>query len=329
MSQSIPLERFWSLGQWEKTQSAPWVGRWILSCPVGDGIIYRYTLSSGMDLYLTRYTFFEPVRLALTADQSLIGFYFCLAGQGRIHETDSEAVFVQIRGDNGFYARPAGSHGVLEVPGGKEVILVSVSVPMDRFDRLAGTCCMETPKVLSRIMDTGRKQFAFASFKGTPRIRAVVDQILNHSFADSLDYRLFMEAKAWEIMACIIDQARKGSGTRSPRISLCRDDLDRLHHVRDILKANMEAPPCLSELASQAGMNHFKLNQAFKQEFGGTVFRVLREIRLETARDLLLSGQMNVTQASFHVGYSSLSHFAKAFRTQYGISPGDCMTRAF
>ena len=46
---------------------------------------------------------------------------------------------------------------------------------------------------------------------------------------------------------------------------------------------------------------------------GLTISRYLRNLRLERAAELLHSGRSNVTEAALVVGFSSLSHFSKAF----------------
>lgn len=48
----------------------------------------------------------------------------------------------------------------------------------------------------------------------------------------------------------------------------------------------------------------------------------LTELRLRRAAELLERGEMSVTAICFACGYSSLSHFLRAFRQKYGASPG-------
>ncbi|MCG8472272.1 MAG: AraC family transcriptional regulator [Desulfobacterales bacterium] len=97
--------------------------------------------------------------------------------------------------------------------------------------------------------------------------------------------------------------------------------------AREILTRRLEAPPTLDALARRTGMNHVKLNRGFKELYGTTVFGLLRELRLDKAKELLLSGEMNVTETSYSVGYSSLSYFSRIFKDHHGLSPGDCVKR--
>ena len=55
---------------------------------------------------------------------------------------------------------------------------------------------------------------------------------------------------------------------------------------------------------------------------GVTMRAYLIELRLRRAAELLESGETSVTAACFACGYSSLSHFLRAFRQRYGVSPG-------
>ena len=64
------------------------------------------------------------------------------------------------------------------------------------------------------------------------------------------------------------------------------------------------------------------LSGVFSSVMGVTMRAYLIELRLRRAAELLESGETSVTAACFACGYSSLSHFLRAFRQRYGVSPG-------
>lgn len=70
------------------------------------------------------------------------------------------------------------------------------------------------------------------------------------------------------------------------------------------------------------GCSPFHLSRGFSQEVGLTIQQYLRGIRLERAAELLRTGQCNVTEAAFEVGYNSLSHFSSSFHEMFGCCPG-------
>lgn len=88
-----------------------------------------------------------------------------------------------------------------------------------------------------------------------------------------------------------------------------------------ILRGNIETPPRLPDLARQVGLSPPRLNRAFRHRFGATVFAYLRVLRLEEARRLLESSDINITDAAFNVGYQSLPSFSRAFRDRFGVCP--------
>jgi AraC-like DNA-binding protein len=96
---------------------------------------------------------------------------------------------------------------------------------------------------------------------------------------------------------------------------------DRVQRVKDILARDLEQPPTLADLGKEVGCSPFYLSRIFSEETGLTISRYLRNVRLERAAELLRGGKCNVTEAAMAVGYSSLSHFSKAFAEMYGSCP--------
>ncbi|HEY1121772.1 MAG TPA: AraC family transcriptional regulator, partial [Haloferula sp.] len=79
----------------------------------------------------------------------------------------------------------------------------------------------------------------------------------------------------------------------------------------------------LEALAKHVGCTPSYLSTLFKQHTGKTPSQTLREIRIERAAILLRDGKNNVTEAAYAVGYTSLSHFTKAFVIEKGVRPSD------
>ena len=105
--------------------------------------------------------------------------------------------------------------------------------------------------------------------------------------------------------------------------SLRPRDAEKVRYAREIVAGNFQTPPRLIDLARTVGLPHTRLNLYFRQMFGTTIFGYLRQIRLNNAKQLFDEGHKNVTEVAYDVGYASLSHFAKAFRGHFGISPRD------
>jgi AraC-like DNA-binding protein len=102
-----------------------------------------------------------------------------------------------------------------------------------------------------------------------------------------------------------------------------KTDLESMQHVERILSSRLEGFPSLESLAHEVFMSTSKLKNLFKQVYGYTLYDYYNKSRLQRARELLMNGQCSIKQAGSEIGFSNLSHFAKAFRKEFGILPRD------
>ncbi|WP_188929654.1 helix-turn-helix transcriptional regulator [Puia dinghuensis] len=102
-----------------------------------------------------------------------------------------------------------------------------------------------------------------------------------------------------------------------------KNDLESMQHVEHILSSRLEGFPSLESLAQEVFMSTSKLKNLFKQVYGHTLYDYYNKSRLQRAKDLLITGQCSIKQAGSEIGFSNLSHFAKAFRKEFGILPRD------
>jgi AraC family transcriptional regulator len=96
---------------------------------------------------------------------------------------------------------------------------------------------------------------------------------------------------------------------------------ERVERVKELLARDLANPPTLETLGQDVGCSPFYLSRIFSREVGFTIPQYLRNLRMERAAELLRTGRYNVTEAATEVGYSSLSHFSKAFCETIGCCP--------
>ena len=154
----------------------------------------------------------------------------------------------------------------------------------------------------------------------TVAMQTVLHQILHCPFQD-ITKKVYLESKVWELTALLIGEERERHQSKRSASNLKPDDIDRIHHAREILSNSLDNPPCLSELARQIGSNEYTLKRGFREVFDTTAFGYLYEQRMEYARQLLLTREFNVAQVATKVGYASQGRFAIAFRKKFGVNP--------
>ncbi len=155
--------------------------------------------------------------------------------------------------------------------------------------------------------------------KMTPAMVHIVNGILNCPLQGNLR-NLVMEAKVIEFIALQLNQLEKERYHRSPK-KIKAADRDAFYALRDLLDRSFTGDHSLKSLARSFGLNEFKLKKGFKELFGTTVFDYLHDLRMEHARQLLLSDNILVNEVSGIVGYKNPNHFSTAFKRKYGINP--------
>ena len=78
----------------------------------------------------------------------------------------------------------------------------------------------------------------------------------------------------------------------------------------------------LELLTNGVGVNRNKVNEMLKDELGLTFSAYLNKLRsTEAARLLHEQPDATISEIAFSVGYKSVAHFNKVFKTEYGCTP--------
>ena len=97
--------------------------------------------------------------------------------------------------------------------------------------------------------------------------------------------------------------------------------------VRRMLWSDLSAGrPELSNVASQLGISARTLQRRLREN-GTSYTLVLDELRREVSSELLVDGNLAVSDVAYLLGYSEPSAFQRAFRRWHGLSPREFKTR--
>lgn len=152
-----------------------------------------------------------------------------------------------------------------------------------------------------------------------PEIAKTIEQIIACPF-DGLLKKNYLQSKITGILLDVLLEAN-GLSNIDSMVDLPKSDVESLQLVEQHIKANLEKDLSILELTKVAGFNSSKLKQDFKRVYGTTIFKFITQIRMETARDLILNGGFTIAQAAHEVGYSNPQHFTKAFKRTLGYLP--------
>ena len=98
--------------------------------------------------------------------------------------------------------------------------------------------------------------------------------------------------------------------------------LKSIDRVREFAQASLADKIVLDDLARMVDLDRFSFLRLFKRTIGMTPHAWLLRLRLERAVELLRQGgDRPITEIAHAVGFFDQSHFNRAFRQAYGVTP--------
>ena len=117
----------------------------------------------------------------------------------------------------------------------------------------------------------------------------------------------------------------RGEGTLGTKdIAVTSVDERFLKNVMQTIEENMDDEDfSVEDLAKAVAMSRSQLHRKIKAltDISPSVF--IRTMRLQRGRQLLEQNAGNATEVAFMVGFNSSTYFAKCFKEQFGMSPGE------
>ena len=100
----------------------------------------------------------------------------------------------------------------------------------------------------------------------------------------------------------------------------------RLHNSKTIqvvrlMQQHIEDPLPVDDLARLIAVTRRQLERLFSAHLGETPSRFYAQVRLERARELLRETEMGILAVGVACGFASASHFSRAYRNHFGVSP--------
>ena len=92
--------------------------------------------------------------------------------------------------------------------------------------------------------------------------------------------------------------------------------IEMVHYSEEPLKTNFSV-----FLSEQLAFEYTYLSQLFSQATGTTIEQYIISQKIERAKELLLYDELNLTEISYLLNYSSVAHLSSQFKKVTGLTP--------
>ncbi|MFE8701383.1 helix-turn-helix transcriptional regulator [Cytobacillus sp. FJAT-54145] len=124
----------------------------------------------------------------------------------------------------------------------------------------------------------------------------------------------------WE-MAALLLNIQPGSHSklleRSPKVL----GNPALQNILSFIEKHHPDKLSNKDISTTFQISQMQLYRMFQDHLGVTPNQYVKDIRLQTARDLLIKSKKDITTISYDAGFGSLSSFERVFKKKFGVTP--------
>ena len=97
----------------------------------------------------------------------------------------------------------------------------------------------------------------------------------------------------------------------------------KLNYITNYISNNFREIDSVAELAKKCYISKSHMCRIFKEQLGVSVSSYINNVKINTARELLISGNMTILEIAVESGFNSTQYFHKIFKAQFGCSPNE------
>ncbi|WP_027718608.1 helix-turn-helix domain-containing protein [Desulfovirgula thermocuniculi] len=141
------------------------------------------------------------------------------------------------------------------------------------------------------------------------------------AMASGLKYlqQISAATSAAEMRRVIMSAARELAAQAAARLTGMRSQV--VKRALEYINRHYAHPISLHDVASSVGLSSCYFSYLFKKEVGQKFIDYLSHLRIEKAKQLLLTTTMSVAEIAHRVGYHDPNYFSKVFKNLTGVPP--------
>lgn len=157
----------------------------------------------------------------------------------------------------------------------------------------------------------------FMSVSSPEPYTRLLDEMLRLWINPQPGSELLLKSKSLELLGLLYKDAIQQNVLRgSPRLT------DTVTRAMDYIAAHYGEPVQLTDIAAAVNLSPYHFHRQFTRAVTMTPLAYLTRVRIEQARELLLTTRMPVSEIAPACGFESPSYFSRIFRSLTGQTPG-------
>lgn len=93
--------------------------------------------------------------------------------------------------------------------------------------------------------------------------------------------------------------------------------------ILQYMKTNADKDIKLYDLAKLVHMDKSYFSKLFKKKFGKTPMRILHDVRMDKALDMVLYTDIRICEIALRCGYNTTSFFISEYKKKFGMTPNN------
>jgi AraC-like DNA-binding protein len=159
------------------------------------------------------------------------------------------------------------------------------------------------------------------NLSNTPGVMAMFEALVDDQSHEGLGTPVLQGAIMTQLLVHMLRSLASQSSASLAWLNALDDP--RLARVIDCIMEDPFAPHTVESLAGVAHMSRSAFARHFQVAFSNSPMNLVNHVRLERAARMLNSSNIPVEQVGRKCGFSSRSHFSRAFKKHMGLSPSD------
>ena len=153
------------------------------------------------------------------------------------------------------------------------------------------------------------KRLPYLTHDSSGRIRLLASWLLEEQSSYHENRREVMDA----MLGLLLEEVIRERVRRPPGL---------VESVRSYMKERIADPVTVTEIAAHANMSRAHFIRTYKRLSGRTPMKDLQILRVEAARDILITSNEPLKTIVPKTGFCDESHLSRAFRSHFRVSPG-------